>query len=137
MPAVPGSWSVKAQSVSWGNGSVLHEDFENCVATFSISTPFINLPGSWADKLHDLIGADEHDGFFMKLPCEKREELPDLTFVLSGKEISLFSYEYSFEAIGETEDEISCLVGFDVSEEDSIVSGCHSWRISYRYLIRT
>lgn len=122
-PTTPDSWSVKVDSVSWGDGKSLQQDFSNCVATFSTSTPFILLPGIWTDGLHQFIGAREHDGFFKGFPCSNREFLPDLTFVLAGKEISLTPYEYSFESVGYDGDPISCLVGFDQSSEDVIELG--------------
>ena len=119
------SWSVKVQSLTWGDGRSLHQDFSNCMARFYTSIPYILLPQLWADQLLDLIGAMQPKGMFMAFPCENRETLPDLTFLLAGETIALTSFEYSFEMTfgASGGEEPSCVVGFDDAEEDTMVLG--------------
>ncbi|KUJ11184.1 acid protease [Mollisia scopiformis] len=122
-PTTPDSWSVEARSVIWGDGTSLRQDFDHCVATFSISIPAIRLPGAWSHRLYELIGAREHDGFFMTFPCQNREFLPNLTIVLGGNEMILTPYEYSLESVGQPGSGLSCMVGFDQSPDNTIQLG--------------
>jgi hypothetical protein len=120
------SWSIDVQSLIWGDGSSLRQDLDNCTATFSSSIPWIFLPGRWADKLLDLIGATRPMGMFIAFPFSNRPELPDLTFILAGQTVSLSPFEYSFEMIfspGADERGFECVVGFDDAEEDTVVLG--------------
>jgi len=61
----------------------------------------------------------------MAFPCENRETLPDLTFVLAGETIVVTSFEYSSEMTfgGSDGEEPSCVVGFDDAEEDTVMLG--------------
>jgi hypothetical protein len=61
---------------------------------------------------------------FMAFPCENRETLPDLTFLLAGETIVLTSFEYEMTFGGSDGVEPSCVMGFDDAEEDTMILGC-------------
>lgn len=95
-------WAVDIESFSFGDDATLHQEFENGFAVFDTADIFIGLPSSWAYNLTKLIGA-ERNGAFAYIPCEKRAELPDLTFKLADHNFTLTAYEYTlpFEPHGE------------------------------------
>jgi hypothetical protein len=116
-------WSEKVQSPTWGDGSSMHQDFSNCAARLYTSVPYILLPQLWADQLLNLIGATQPRGMSMPFPCENRETLPDLNFLLAGQTIVLTSFEYEMTSDGSDGEEPSCVVGFDDAEEDTMILG--------------
>ena len=97
-------WAVDAQSISFGDDERFRLDLNNTIASFSASS-FIALPGRLAWNLTEAIGAKPH-GIFYWIPCETRENLPDLTFVLGGHSFSITAFEYTMEfSIQEEEEE--------------------------------
>jgi hypothetical protein len=106
------SWQTTLQSLVWGDGKKLREDFDDGIAFFTTGLPYMILPGNWTAALRNLIGAHTREGFFYRFPSDKRDSLPNLTFLLGGSNISLSAYEYSFEFRREKYSWKGCVVGF-------------------------
>lgn len=116
-------WATGAQSLIWGDGKTLREDFDGGIAFFSTALSYILLPGNWTDALLDIIGANKPFGFFKQFACDKRKKLPNLTFVIGGHTISLSAYEYSFEIVSSSRNLNACVVGFERSTTGSVGLG--------------
>lgn len=117
------SWHTTLQSLVWGDGKQLREDFDDGIAFFTTGLPYILLPGNWTAALRDLIGAHTPDGFFYRFHCDKRDSLPNLTFLLGGYNISLSAYEYSFELRRESMGLKGCDVAFIMRRDGEVGLG--------------
>ena len=86
---IHGGWYVDAVSVTLDTKpEPLFFNLSGYIATFVTSTPFINLPRSFADRMDNAIGSDG----FWGLPCERAQGLPDLTISLSGDNGKVYDF---------------------------------------------
>ena len=69
-------------------------------ALLESSSPYLILPSDLARNLTLAIGARQGLYWFHNIPCERRQELPTLTFGLGGKEFSIGAFEYTLEVDG-------------------------------------
>jgi len=63
-------------------------------------TSLIVLPSTLAELLNKEMGAKKGYNGQYTVECDKRDELPDLTFTLSGKDFSITPYDYILEVQG-------------------------------------
>lgn len=105
-------WSTTISSLIWGDGEELRVDFDNAAAVLHTTDSFLAFPGNIANRLLDLVGAHEPDGFFKSFPCEKRDRLPTLTLLFGDKQIILDPYDYSFVISSSSKNASSCVVAF-------------------------
>ena len=95
-------WSVAVENVTFDSPVPLHYDFASgAVAVVSSTAPYIVLPRELAANLTAAIGAKPvQPGVSMPpfmVPCERRQELPNLTFVMSGHNMTISAFDYTFE----------------------------------------
>ncbi|KAF2189340.1 acid protease [Zopfia rhizophila CBS 207.26] len=112
-------WATTLQTLTFGNSS--QEFSESAVAYFSTSVPSILLPGNWGKIILDVIGPTNHTSFFDSFPCEKREYLPDLTFGIGGRDVSLNAFQYAFELTSSDKELHECVVAFERNNEGNAV----------------
>ena len=86
------------------------------------SIPRSYLPSYIVHDILNTIGAKEHGGWH-SVPCDRRSELPGITFEIGGHEITISALDYIFEMeAGEGMGKV-CVVGFDSLGEDSENNG--------------
>ena len=59
--------------------------------------PYLILPTELARNMTAAIGAQQGPYWFHNIPCERRQELPLLTFTLNGHNFSISAFEYTIE----------------------------------------
>jgi saccharopepsin len=93
-------WTTSATDIFLETPSPHHFDLrsrERPGAALTTVTPFLILPEGIARTIHEAIGTDFDGSPIGVVPCEKRSELPDLTFTLSGHNFTLSAFEYTKE----------------------------------------
>ena len=95
-------WSVAVENITMNTPIPLRYDLgPGAVAVLSSAVPYIVLPKELAKNLTLAIGAEPLQGGISMppymLPCERRQELPPLTFGMGGHNLSLSAFDYTFE----------------------------------------
>ncbi|CZR60051.1 uncharacterized protein PAC_09946 [Phialocephala subalpina] len=104
------TWKTLVQSLTLGDGSSIHHEFDQpTLAIFQTTLPFIGLPLSLSNHLNALIES-EHWGSFSFVDCAKRPTLPNVTIVLAGRSFILTPYDYTIEQ--DESGRISCMSAF-------------------------
>lgn len=96
-------WEVDFEAIAIGKDEA---ELEHMGAILDTGTSLIALPSAIAEMLNEEIGAKKGFNGQYSVECSKREELPDLTFTLSGHKFSITPYDYILEVSG------SCISSF-------------------------
>jgi len=103
-------WEVKLDSIKFGKEEA---GMENTGAILDTGTSLIALPAAIAELLNKEIGAKKGWNGQYSVECEKRADLPDLTFKLGGHDFAISPYDYILEVSGSC---ISAFMGMDFPE---------------------
>ncbi|CAF0782388.1 unnamed protein product, partial [Brachionus calyciflorus] len=102
-----GYWQIKMDGVNVKGNSFCNG---GCQAIADTGTSLLAGPKAEINKLNTLIGALPIAGGEYMIPCNQTESLPNITFVLNGKDFVLTGKEYvlKISQFGQT----TCLSGF-------------------------
>jgi saccharopepsin len=103
-------WEVDLDSITFGDDTAEMEDTGVILDT---GTSLIALPSTIAELLNKEIGAKKSFNGQYTVECDKRADLPDLTFTLTGHNFSITAYDYILEVQGSC---ISAFMGMDFPE---------------------
>lgn len=103
-------WEVSLDAIKFGNDTA---SMSNTGAILDTGTSLIALPSTMAELLNKEMGAKKSFNGQYTVECSKRAELPDLTFVLNGKDFAISAADYILEIQGSC---ISALMGMDFPE---------------------
>lgn len=103
-------WEVDIDSISLGDETA---ELDNTGAILDTGTSLTVLPSSLAEMLNYEIGAKKGWNGQWTIDCSKRDELPDITFALSGYNYSISAHDYILEVSGSC---ISTFQGMDIPE---------------------
>ena len=111
------SWNVPASKISFASPRPLEVTLpSNTIAVLDSGDPYLMLPDAMARNLTAAIGAIPGPAWFHHIPCERRQELPLLTFTLDGHDFSISAFEYTLE-INLPEYPRMCITTFMSTEE--------------------
>lgn len=97
-PDFPTSWAISASHISFDSPNPMNLSLGTATwALLDSSSPYLILPSDLARNLTLAIGARQGPYWFHNIPCERRQELPALTFGLGGQEFSIGAFEYTLE----------------------------------------
>ncbi|KIW62330.1 hypothetical protein PV04_10511 [Phialophora macrospora] len=105
-------WEVDLNAASLGGAVALDL---NIGAILDTGTSLIAMPSNFAALFNRYIGATQVSSGLYEVSCHKRDQLPDLTFTLSGSNFSFSAYDYILEL--ENGSCLSCFQGFDSGEK--------------------
>jgi len=100
-------WEVALDGMTFGNETV---ELPEHGAAIDTGTSLIALPTALAEILNAQMGAKKGFNGQYTIDCDKREDLPDLTFTLSGYNFTITAYDYVLEVQGSC---ISAFMGID------------------------
>ena len=103
-------WEVDLDAITFGDQTA---EIDSTGAILDTGTSLIALPSTLAELLNKEIGAKKGFNGQYSVECDKRDELPDLTFTLTGYNFSITAYDYILEVQGSC---ISAFMGFDIPE---------------------
>ncbi|RMY38745.1 hypothetical protein D0864_16398 [Hortaea werneckii] len=103
-------WEVDLDAITFGDQTA---EIDSTGAILDTGTSLIALPSTLAELLNKEIGAKKSFNGQYTVECEKRDELPDLTFTLSGYNFTIGPHDYILEVQGSC---ISSFMGFDIPE---------------------
>jgi saccharopepsin len=103
-------WEVDLDSISFGDSTA---ELENTGVILDTGTSLIALPTTLAELLNKEMGAKKGYNGQYTVDCAKRDELPDMTFKLSGYDFAITPYDYILEVQGSC---ISTFMGMDFPE---------------------
>jgi len=101
-------WEVDLDSIKFGDEEA---PLDNTGAILDTGTSLIVLPSDLAELLNTQIGAKKSWNGQYTIDCATRDNLPDLSFTLSGKEFPIGPYDYILEVQGSC---ISAFTGMDL-----------------------
>ena len=91
-------WTVPASHISFDSSHPLEYSLPaSGYALLDTASPYLILPSELARNMTAAIGAEPGPAWFYNIPCERRQELPALTFTLAGHEFSISAFEYTIE----------------------------------------
>lgn len=90
-------WEVDLDSISFGDATA---ELENTGVILDTGTSLIALPTTLAELLNKEMGAKKGYNGQYTVDCAKRDELPDMSFKLSGYDFSITPYDYILEVQG-------------------------------------
>ena len=94
----PDQWTVPASYIDFATDRPLNMSLgDDSFAVLDAGSPYLILPDELAKNLTLAIGAQDGPYWFRSIPCERRQELPLLTFNLSGHNFSISAFEYTLE----------------------------------------
>ena len=97
-PPFSDGWAVAASNISFASPQPLHVVLpSDGYAVLDSAVPYLMLPSKLATNLTAAVGARPGPAFFHHIPCERRQELPLLTFTLDGHEFSISAFDYILE----------------------------------------
>jgi hypothetical protein len=92
------SWATSLEHMTFAG--IRHSFPSNSTAFFSTVDCFILVPKAFGRLVLMWVGNYEPAGwFFVQFACEKRQKLPDWTFGIGGKNITLTPYQYVTEVV--------------------------------------
>lgn len=100
-------WEVEFEAVGFGDAVA---DLDKTGAIVDTGTSLIALPSTLAELLNAEMGAKKGWNGQYSVDCAKRDELPDLTFQLTGHNFTISAYDYVLEVQGSC---ISAIMGMD------------------------
>ncbi|KAL8797585.1 MAG: hypothetical protein Q9195_000402 [Heterodermia aff. obscurata] len=103
-------WEVDLDAISFGDETA---QLENTGAILDTGTSLIALPSTLSELLNKEIGAKKSFSGQYTIDCEKRDELPDLSFTLTGYNFTISPHDYILEVQGSC---ISSFMGIDIPE---------------------
>ena len=103
-------WEVDFDAITFGQETA---ELDSTGAILDTGTSLIALPSTLAELLNKEIGAEKSFNGQYTIDCEKRDELPDLTFTLTGHNFTIGAYDYILEVQGNC---VSAFMGFDIPE---------------------
>ncbi|KAJ9148605.1 Asp-domain-containing protein [Pleurostoma richardsiae] len=103
-------WEVDFDAISLGDETA---ELENTGVILDTGTSLIALPTNLAEMMNKEIGAKKGFNGQYSVECDKRDELPDVTFTLGGYNFSITPYDYILEMQGSC---ISTFMGMDFPE---------------------
>lgn len=103
-------WEVALDGIKFGEDKV---ELDNTGAILDTGTSLIALPSSFAELLNKEIGAKKSWNGQYTVECDKRANLPDLTFTLNGHDFAITAYDYILEVSGSC---VSAFMGMDFPE---------------------
>jgi len=101
-------WEVDLDAISFGDQTA---EMDSTGAILDTGTSLIALPTTLAELLNKEMGAKKSYNGQYTVDCAKRDELPDLTFTLTGYNFTIGPYDYILEVQGSC---ISSFMGFDI-----------------------
>ncbi len=120
-------WAAEAQYLTWQNETHwTSESFVNLtLAGLDTSSWFIGLPGNWPEKIYASV---EHEcrGPFCTVHCDKIGGMPNMTFGIGGREITLTSFDYVDQVIGPNDQKVCLFNVYPTRDQfpvDAIVLG--------------
>lgn len=97
-PPFSSNWIVPASHISFASSKPLEVTLPNkAIAALNSGSPYLMLPDALAQNLTAAIGAEAGPAWFHHIPCERRQELPLLTFTLDGHDFSISAFEYTLK----------------------------------------
>ncbi len=96
-------WEVDLDAISFGDQTA---ELDNTGVILDTGTSLIALPSILAELLNKEIGAKKGYSGQYRVDCKKRDELPDLSFTLTGHNFTIGPYDYILEVQG------SCISSF-------------------------
>lgn len=103
-------WEVNLDMITFGDASA---ELDNTGVILDTGTSLIALPSTLAELLNKEIGAKKGYNGQYTVDCDKRDELPDMSFTLSGYNFTIGPYDYILEVQGSC---ISSFMGMDFPE---------------------
>lgn len=103
-------WEVDLDSITFGDETA---ELYKTGAILDTGTSLIALPSTLAELLNKEIGATKGFNGQYTIDCSARDNLPDLTFTLTGYNFTIGPYDYILEVQGNC---ISSFQGFDIPE---------------------
>ncbi|KAF2799906.1 aspartyl proteinase [Melanomma pulvis-pyrius CBS 109.77] len=103
-------WEVDLDSITFGDATA---DLDNTGVILDTGTSLIALPSTIAELLNKEIGAKKSYNGQYTVECDTRDNLPDLTFTLTGHNFTIGPYDYILEVQGSC---ISAFMGMDFPE---------------------
>ena len=103
-------WEVDFDAITFGDEVA---KFDNTGAIIDTGTSLIALPSTIAELLNAEIGAKKSWNGQYTVDCAARDNLPDLTFTLTGHNFNISAYDYILEIQGSC---ISAFMGMDFPE---------------------
>lgn len=100
-------WEVELDAITFGDATA---ELDNTGVILDTGTSLIALPSTLAELLNKEIGAKKGYNGQYTIECDKRDELPDLTFTLTGYNFTIGPYDYILEVQGSC---ISSFMGMD------------------------
>ncbi|KAL8998464.1 MAG: hypothetical protein Q9169_002501 [Polycauliona sp. 2 TL-2023] len=101
-------WEVDLDSITYGDATA---DLEDTGVILDTGTSLIALPSTLAELLNKEIGAKKGFNGQYTIDCEKRDELKDVTFTLTGHNFTISPYDYILDVQGSC---ISSFFGMDI-----------------------
>lgn len=111
-------WEVDLDAISFGDQTA---ELDNTGVILDTGTSLIALPSTLAELLNKEIGAKKGFNGQYSVDCKKRDELPDMSFTLTGHNFTIGPYDYILEVQG------SCISSFFGTSYGSLLSricGC-------------
>ncbi|KAI9722832.1 MAG: Vacuolar protease A [Chrysothrix sp. TS-e1954] len=103
-------WEVDLDAITFGDETA---EIDGTGAILDTGTSLLVLPSTLAELLNKEIGAKKGFNGQYTIDCEKRKDLPDLTFTLTGHNFTIDAMDYILEVQGSC---ISAFTGLDVPE---------------------
>jgi saccharopepsin len=103
-------WEVDLDAITFGDATA---EIDNTGVILDTGTSLIALPSTLAELLNKEIGAKKSFNGQYTVECDKRDKLPDLTFMLTGHNFTIGPYDYILEVQGSC---ISSFMGMDFPE---------------------
>lgn len=123
--ALSGRWQAEARYLTLGSKPGKRMSLAGYTASFSTGSAYMWLPKPMAwDILTDLQFEDHNFLMPPSVPCERRKDMPDITFNLAGQNFTLTPYDYTFTY--DFESVIVCasaILPIDVEQHEEIILG--------------
>ncbi|CAD6577011.1 MAG: Vacuolar protease A [Alectoria sarmentosa] len=103
-------WEVDLDAITFGDATA---ELDNTGIILDTGTSLIALPSTLAELLNKEIGAKKGYNGQYTVECSKRDELPDMSFTLTGQNFTIGPYDYILEVQGSC---ISSFFGMDFPE---------------------
>lgn len=103
-------WEVELDAITFGDQTA---ELDNTGVILDTGTSLIALPSTLAELLNKEIGAKKGFNGQYSIDCNKRDDLPDLSFTLTGYNFTIGPYDYILDVQGSC---ISSFFGMDFPE---------------------
>ncbi|KAL8828551.1 MAG: hypothetical protein Q9191_002521 [Dirinaria sp. TL-2023a] len=103
-------WEVELDAITFGDQTA---ELDNTGVILDTGTSLIALPSTLAELLNKEIGAKKGFNGQYSIDCNKRDNLPDLSFTLTGYNFTIGPYDYILDVQGSC---ISSFFGMDFPE---------------------